>query len=65
MDAAAPGQIDAVVTGTASQVLWDVLSTAYQRLGFHTLGDEAFRALVLARIVEPTSNLTSTGSCWS
>lgn len=50
-----PGQIDAVVTGTASQVLWDVLDTAYQRLGFHLLGDEAFRTLVLARIVEPTS----------
>jgi len=50
-----PGQIDAVVTGTASQVLWDVLGTAYQQLGFDTLGDEAFRALVLARVVEPTS----------
>jgi len=50
-----PGQIDAVVTGTASQVLWDVLGTAYQRLGFDTLGDEAFRALVLSRVVEPTS----------
>lgn len=50
-----PGQIDAVVTGTASQVLWDVLGTAYQQLGFGVLGDEAFRALVLARVVEPTS----------
>ena len=50
-----PGQVDAVVTGTASQVLWDVLGTAYQQMGFETLGDEAFRALVLARIVEPTS----------
>ena len=49
------GKVDAVVTGTASQVLWDVLGTAYQRLGFHALGDEAFRTLVLARIVEPTS----------
>jgi hypothetical protein len=51
----APGQVDAVVTGTASQVLWDVLGTAYQRLGFDALRDEAFRALVLARMVEPTS----------
>jgi hypothetical protein len=51
----APGQVDAVVTGTASQVLWDVLGTAYQRLVFDALRDEAFRALVLARMVEPTS----------
>ncbi len=50
-----PGQVDAVVTGTASRVLWDVLGSAYQQLGFHLLGDEAFRTLVLARIVGPTS----------
>lgn len=37
------------------QLLWDVLSGAYSRLGFDALGDESFKALVLARIVEPTS----------
>ena len=49
---ASPG---ARVTGTRSQLLWDVLTSAYDRLGFGTIGDEAFRSLVLARIVEPTS----------
>ena len=44
----------AVVTGSASEVLWEVLGDA--RLGFDAVVDEAFRALVLARIVEPTSN---------
>ena len=34
----------AVVTGTASQVLWQVLTEAYARLGFGVLGDEAFAA---------------------
>jgi hypothetical protein len=51
----------AVVTGSASEVLWDVLTEAYRRLGFDTVADEAFRALVLARIVEPTSKLAAVG----
>jgi DDE family transposase len=51
----------AVVTGSASQVLWDVLADAYGRLGFDAVADEAFRALVLARIVEPTSKLAAVG----
>jgi hypothetical protein len=29
----------------------------YDALGFGAVGDEAFRALVLARIIEPTSKL--------
>src|SRR5439155_2415781 len=39
--------------------LWDALCRAYDRLGFEqaTGGDEVFRALVLARIIEPTSKL--------
>ena len=36
-------------------MLWEVLSGAYTRLGFDVLGDEAFKQLVLARIVEPVS----------
>jgi hypothetical protein len=51
----------AVVTGSASEVLWDVLVDAYRRLGFDVVADEAFRALVLARIVEPTSKLAAVG----
>ena len=41
--------------GTSADLLWAVLTSAYARLGFDVLGDEAFRAMVLARIVEPTS----------
>jgi hypothetical protein len=46
---------EARVTGTCSQLLWDVLAGSYARLGFDAVGDEAFKSLVLARIVEPTS----------
>jgi hypothetical protein len=49
----------AVVTGTASQVLWQVLTDAYARPGFDVLGDEAFAAMVLARCVEPASKLAT------
>lgn len=36
--------------------LWDALSRAYDALGFDAAagGDEVFRQLVLARIIEPT-----------
>jgi hypothetical protein len=43
------------VVGTASVLLWGVLSEAYDRLGFGAVGDEAFKDLVLGRIIEPTS----------
>ena len=43
------------VVATASLTLWGVLTAAYEQLGFEALGDEAFRSLVLARVVEPTS----------
>lgn len=43
------------VVSTASLTLWGVLTAAYERLGFEVLGDEAFKSLVLARVVEPTS----------
>lgn len=41
--------------------LWDALSHAYDVLGFDTAadGDEAFRCLVLARIIEPTTKRDS------
>ncbi len=44
-----------VVTGSRSRVLWDVLQSAYRRLGFDVIDDRAFEYLVLARVVEPTS----------
>jgi hypothetical protein len=40
--------------------MWNVLVEAYTRLGFDVLGDEAFRALVLARVIEPTSKADTT-----
>jgi hypothetical protein len=41
--------------------LWDALAQAYRALGFDgaTGGDEVFRQLVLASIIEPTSKLDS------
>lgn len=47
--------VGARVAATRSRLLWEVLMGAYSRLGFEVLGDEAFRAMVLARIIEPTS----------
>lgn len=54
-DVAAGGR----VVGTGSLVLWEVLMAAYAQLGFDGLKDSAFRALVLARIIEPTSKADS------
>jgi len=45
------------VIGTASRLLFDVLAGVYADLGFTAVGDETFRDLVIARIVEPTSIL--------
>jgi len=47
------------VVATSSQLLWQVLTDAYAQLGLEVLADEAFRAMVLARIVEPTSKADS------
>jgi hypothetical protein len=47
----------AVVEATSARLLWDALGGVYEALGFTAVRDEAFRALVLARIVEPTSKL--------
>ena len=43
------------VKSMSSRLLWDVLVGAYERLGFDVVGDETFKDLVLARIIEPTS----------
>jgi hypothetical protein len=45
------------VISTASRVLYDVLAGVFTSLGFDALGDEVFRDLVIARIVEPASIL--------
>jgi hypothetical protein len=57
-DEPGPGRAG-VITGKRSAVLWQVLSAVYARLGFDVVGDEAFKQLVLARIVEPTSKADS------
>lgn len=45
------------VLGTSSGLLYQVLAGIYDELGFAALGDEVFRDLVIARVVEPTSLL--------
>jgi hypothetical protein len=59
----APTQAGGPLPITASRMghLWDALSSVYDRLGFADAadGDEVFRHLVLARIIEPTSKLDS------
>jgi hypothetical protein len=48
------------VVATASDLLYQALAGVYDGLGFHdAVGDEVFRDLVLARVVEPTSLLDS------
>ena len=48
------------VVATASGLLYEVLAGVYDALGFHgAVQDAAFRDLVLARVVEPTSLLDS------
>ena len=48
-----------LITSKRSELLWQVLTSAYTHLGFDVVGDEAFEQLVLARIVEPTSKADS------
>jgi hypothetical protein len=49
------------IVGSRAGHLWDALSRAYDALGFDQAagGDEVFRHLVLARIIEPTSKQDS------
>jgi hypothetical protein len=62
-DAASSGGAGVPLPITSSRMghLWDALVRAYEVLGFDTAtgGDDVFRALVLARIIEPTSKLDS------
>jgi hypothetical protein len=58
LDVPGQGRTDpgsAVVEATSSRILWGALSDLYAALGFAAVRDEAFRALVLGRIVEPTN----------
>jgi hypothetical protein len=57
----APPAHNAVVAGSRCEVLWEVLAEAYSRLGFDILADEAFAAMVLARLVEPASKAATVG----
>ena len=45
------------VIKTASRLLYDTLAGVYASLGFDAVGDEVFRDLVIARVVQPTSLL--------
>ena len=60
-DAERPGPAPAAaaprVVSTDSRVLFQALDGVFAGLGFGALGDEVFRDLVLARVVEPTSIL--------
>ena len=49
------------IIGSRAGDLWDALCTVYRALGFGRAagGDEVFRDLVLARIIEPTSKADS------
>ncbi|MCK6212762.1 IS1634 family transposase [Georgenia sp. EYE_87] len=49
----APGR----VVSTDSRVLFEALAAVFTALGFDAVGDEVFRDLVIARVVEPTSLL--------
>ena len=51
----APVDADAKVIASPATVLWEILEAAYDRLGFNILDDTAFKAMVLARLIEPTS----------
>jgi hypothetical protein len=46
-----------VVEATGSLILWQALANVYDALGFAVMRDEAFKALVLGRIIEPTSKV--------
>ena len=63
LGAGAPGAPGAPLPIVASRMghLWDALCRAYDVLGFAGAveGDEVFRQLVLARIIEPTSKQDS------
>ena len=45
------------VVSTDARVLFEALAGVYSSLGFDAVGDEVFKDLVIARVVEPTSLL--------
>jgi hypothetical protein len=45
------------VLKSCNGLLYDALAGIYANVGFNTVGDEVFRDLVIARVVEPTSLL--------
>jgi hypothetical protein len=47
------------VVRTSAEILWGVLERAWRELGFDTVADEAFRVMVLARVIEPVSKADS------
>ncbi|RRC95738.1 IS1634 family transposase [Schaalia canis] len=49
------------VGGKRSALLWSVLNKAYADVGFDVLGDEAFKQMVLARLIEPCSKEATIG----
>jgi hypothetical protein len=61
LEASGPGGGPLPITSSRMGVLLDALERAYQVLGLETAagGDEVFRDLVLARIIEPSSKLDS------
>lgn len=58
-DQGVPAAAGAVVQGSASMLLVEVVKASWERLGFGVVDDDAFFQLVLARLVEPTSKLDS------
>src|ERR1700736_1345325 len=56
-----PGSVPLPITASRAAHLWDALCRAFEVLGFDKAagGDEVFRQLVLARIIEPTSKVDS------
>jgi hypothetical protein len=61
LERAVPAGEPLPITSSRMGHLWDALAHGYRVLGFDraTGGDEVFRQLVLARIIEPTSKLDS------
>jgi hypothetical protein len=55
------GDDEAPIVSSRARQLWEMLSIAYQVLGFDRAcgGDEVFASLTLARVIEPTSKLDS------
>ncbi|MER8027006.1 IS1634 family transposase [Glutamicibacter protophormiae] len=51
----APVDAEAKVIASPATELWEILDAAYARLGLNILEDAAFKAMVLARLIEPAS----------